>query len=58
MVPASRVCAVAQVAADGARLAGLRAADLIDRLAQIGHKLLNDGVSRDAGKARARADDD
>ena len=50
--------AVAQVAADGAGLAGLRAADLIDRLAQIGYKLLNDGVGRDVGKARACANDD
>ena len=50
--------AVAQVAADGARLAGLRTADLVDRLTQTGHKRLNDGVSRDAGKARACADND
>ena len=50
--------AVAGVAADGADVADLRAADHVDRLAEHVDVFPDDGVARDVGKARQRADAD
>ena len=49
---------VSDAAADGADVSDLRAADHVDRLAENVDIFLNDGVTRDVGKARERADAD